>query len=211
MENFSRIFPKSSNEHQWQIWGLVNHALQDLSGCMLIVVDDAAKESKRLANQCTPIEPTPLTHELLTRIRCIDGGVLLDYTGLCYAIGVILDGDVNSRCPPSRGSRYNSAMRYVYGQIKRTAGRLAVTISDDKSVEVELEEYITHLEKADADNYREYQFWLDNHRFYINMDRCRRINEALQRKSELPYEEPVIRYIAPTFIPNGEMEEEYFK
>lgn len=222
MENFSRIFPKSSIEHQRYIWCLVSYAFQDLSGCMLMIVDDIENESKRLANQSTPIEPTLLTQELLTRVRRIDGSILLDYTGMCYAIGVILDGEVNSRCTPSRGSRFNSAMRYVYGQIKRTAGRLAIIISDDKSVEVEpflhpriseteLEEYITGLEEADADNYREYQRWLDNHRFYINEDRCKRINNALIRIEELPYEDTSFRYIESEFVPNEEMENEYFK
>ncbi|OYQ77024.1 hypothetical protein B9T12_09720 [Wohlfahrtiimonas chitiniclastica] len=222
IDNFVRIFPDSTYENQQHIWDLVNYALCDLSGCMLVIVDDAENEAKRLAKQSTPIEPILLTKELLTRVRRIDGSILLDYTGMCYAIGVILDGDVNLKCSPARGSRYNSAMRYVYGKVKRQIGRLAVIISDDKSVEIEpllhpkvsereLDAYITQLEGADADNYWEFQNWLDKRRFYINENRCERINKALKRIDELPYEDCSIRFIATNFIPDPEMDDEYFK
>lgn len=221
IENFSRIFPQSTQENQQHIWNLANHALHDLSGCMLIIVDNAEKESKRLAHQSTPIEPTMLTQDLLTRVRRIDGGILLDYTGCCYSIGVILDGDINSKCTPSRGSRYNSAIRYVYGPQKRIMGRMAIIISDDKSVDIEpllnpkilekeLDEYILKLEEATSENYRDYQSWLDKRRFYINKSRCQIINLALERIRNLPHEDMSVRYIVPDFTPNEEMDDEYF-
>lgn len=220
VENFSRVFPQSTQHNQKYIWELVSHAFQELSGCMLIIVTDAEKESRRLASQSTPIVPTMLTQDLLTRVRRIDGGILLDYTGVCYSIGVILDGDINFKCTPSRGSRYNSAMRYVYGPKKRKVEKMAIVISDDKTVEVEpllkpkisegeLEGYILKLEMATSDDYMEYQLWLDKHRFYINKCRCRRINLALERIRNLPYEDMAIRYIVPEFISNDEMEDEY--
>lgn len=222
IDNFVRIFPNSTYENQQHIWDLVNYALCDLSGCMLVIVDDAENEAKRLAKQSTPIEPILLTKELLTRVRRIDGSILLDYTGMCYAIGVILDGDVNLKCSPARGSRYNSAMRYVYGKVKRQIGRLAIIISDDKSVEVEpllrpkisekeLDIYINRLEGANADNYWEFKNWLDKRRFYINKNRCERINKALIRLNELPLDDFSIRVIEANFTPDPEMEKEYFK
>lgn len=222
IENFARIFPSSTKEHQLYIWDLVNSALYDLSGCMLVIVNDAEDEAKRLAKQSTPIKPVKLTKELLSRVRQIDGSILLDYTGMCYAIGVILDGDINSKCSPSRGSRYNSAMRYVYGDTKRHPGRLTIIISDDKSVEVEpllhlrisekeLEKNIIQLECADSDNYFEPLNWLKKHRFYINESRCNRINKALIRIDQLPIEDFSIKFINANFTPDPEMNDEYFK
>lgn len=222
IENFARIFPNSTKENQQYIWDLVNSALCDLSGCMLVIVNNAENEAKRLAKQSTPIKPVQLTKELLSRVRQIDGSILLDYTGMCYAIGVILDGDINSKCSPSRGSRYNSAMRYVYGDTKRHPGRLTIIISDDKSVEVEpllhprisekeLEKNIIQLECADSDNYFEPLNWLKKHRFYINESRCNRINKALTRIDQLPIEDFSIRFIEANFISNPEMDDEYFK
>ncbi|MBL1822865.1 hypothetical protein ELE64_33570, partial [Klebsiella pneumoniae] len=63
----------------------------------------------------------------------IDGTILLDPAGLCHAIGIILDGEATDECTPSRGSRYNSGVRYV-----QTSGtrRLAIVVSDDRTVDI---------------------------------------------------------------------------
>ena len=59
--------------------------------------------------------------------------VLLDPQGACHAVGVILDGTARSDCTPSRGSRDNSAIRYVGST---DTPRLAVVVSDDGTVDV---------------------------------------------------------------------------
>lgn len=61
----------------------------------------------------------------------IDGAVLACPNGVCHAIGVILDGQADPGCTPARGSRYNSALRYVVGK-----PRLAVVVSEDRTVDV---------------------------------------------------------------------------
>jgi hypothetical protein len=117
-----------------RIWSVVRRAPAQRYGALIVVAEGAREEALRLANQGAAVEPTFLDGETADRVMQIDGAVLLDPTGLCHAVGVILDGtatpDVGS---PARGARYNSAARYV-----RTAGRpaIAVVVSEDGTVDV---------------------------------------------------------------------------
>ena len=52
--------------------------------------------AERLNNQSTRIRATNLDWSLVGNVTSIDGVVLLDIAGTCYAIGVILDGEVVS-------------------------------------------------------------------------------------------------------------------
>ena len=128
---------------------------------MLMISADAAGEAERLQQQATKIEPTQLEDGLLRRVTRIDGAVLVDLEGRCHAIGVILDGPVSPRCTPSRGARYNSAIRYVHG--RHEAGKkdcFAVLKSEDGMIDLvphlmppirrsELEAALTRLEAVD--------------------------------------------------------------
>jgi DNA integrity scanning protein DisA with diadenylate cyclase activity len=66
-------------------------------------------------------------------ITAIDGAVLIDPTTTCYAIGVILDGLASNKGTPSRGARYNSAIRYVE-TCKYPC--LAIIVSEDGSIDL---------------------------------------------------------------------------
>ncbi|HVJ06549.1 MAG TPA: hypothetical protein VM578_12820 [Candidatus Saccharimonadales bacterium] len=103
-----------------------------------------------------------MSPELFERVSGIDGSVILDPQGLCYAIGVILDGEATADCTPSRGSRFNSATRYVRSHSRR---RLAIVCSDDRTIDIipllrpqinrgEVEKYIAELEIATLDTDR---------------------------------------------------------
>ena len=66
----------------------------------------------------------------------IDGATLINTDGICYAIGVILDGmAVQDKGYPSRGSRYNSSIRYYYSQQSKCK-LMVVIISDDGDVNI---------------------------------------------------------------------------
>ena len=111
--NYIRLFPLSSVEDSLYLWDLLQVQIKQESGSMIVVAEDAAIEAKRLSKQGTSIVPTRITETLLQSISSIDGTILLDPYGICHAFGVILDGEVNEECTPSRGSRYNSGVRYV--------------------------------------------------------------------------------------------------
>ena len=52
----------------------------------------------------------------------IDGAILADFEGRCYAFGVILDGEVITPGNPDRGSRLNSTKTYVESKVLDKTG-----------------------------------------------------------------------------------------
>ncbi|MEU8034000.1 hypothetical protein AB0C13_36285, partial [Streptomyces sp. NPDC049099] len=92
---------------------LATAASQHRHGAMLIISSAAETEAQRLAPQATQIQPFPLDPKLLDHLTNMDGGVLVDPQGRCYAIGVILDGAARENGDPARGSRLNNAIRYL--------------------------------------------------------------------------------------------------
>lgn len=215
--NYARLFPNSSEEDRSHLWGLFNVVIRQDHGSMIVVAEDAASESQRLAQQGTGVEPVRLSEELLRRVSAIDGTIILDPHGNCHAIGVILDGTANKSCTPSRGSRFNSAVRYVHSG---TARRLAIVVSDDRTVDlfpllrprisrVVLESQVTALETATLDDYHKPRNWLDSHRFYLNTEQCARANAALDRLGALPRDVGEIYILTTPFDVDPEMDETY--
>lgn len=216
--NFLRIFPDATPSNADHLWKLFETCAAMGHGSMLVVAEDAASEAARLADQGTAIQAVQMTPELLERVSGIDGSILLNPTGICHAIGVILDGEAGKDCSPARGSRFNSALRYVGSDDKR---RMAIVFSDDRTVDIvpllrpqiqkiEIGKYIEELENATTDTYHAAQNWLNDHRFYLNDRQCARINAALEKLKQMPREVGEIRYITSEFEPNPELDETYF-
>jgi len=186
-------------------------------GSMIVIAEDAAKEAERLEKQGTRIAPMPLTPALLNRASRIDGTILVAPDGACHAIGVILDGEANADCTPSRGARYNSGVRYVASDGAR---RVAIVMSEDRTLDVipllrprvsrrRIEQAISALEAADGETYHQPRNRLDDLRFYLDQSQCDRVNAALERIHELPLEEHAFRIVDPTFVPDVRMDESY--
>jgi hypothetical protein len=215
--NLARLFPTSTPEAKDRIWSIFNAAVAQPHGSMFIVAEDAAEEAERLAQQGTRIEPVDLTAELYSRVCGIDGTVILDPNGTCYAIGVILDGLAAEACTPSRGSRYNSAVRYVAPKSPR---RLAVVASDDRTVDIlpllrptisgaEVERNLQAFEAATIEDYHRPRSWLDTNRFYLSAEQCVRVNVALDRLEAQPFDAGEIRIVTSRFAPHPEFDDSY--
>src|SRR5690606_11807524 len=133
LANYARLFPLSTQDAGLNLWNLLLAQARQEHGSMIVVAEDAVSEAYRLSKQGTNIEPTRLTESLLRSVSGIDGTILLDPAGFCHAIGIILDGEATDQCTPSRGSRYNSGVRYVQASGPR---RLAIVVSDDRTVDI---------------------------------------------------------------------------
>jgi hypothetical protein len=216
--NYSRLFKTASETDCELLWSLFLAACELPYGCMIVVAEDAYDEVQRLKQQGTSIIPTLMSIELLSRVSGIDGTIILDQQGMCYAVGVILDGPAVAECTPSRGSRYNSAVRYVADASKC---RMAIVVSDDHTVDIfpilhplinrtELESNILNLEIATLDNYHKPRNWLDEHRFYLNSMQCERVNAALSRIEAMPKDVGEIHLVIGTFMPNQNLDDSYF-
>lgn len=214
--NYSRMFPQSSELDALHLWSLMKVQMQQRHGSMIVVAADVVAEADRLSGQGTCIEPVRISDALLRSASDIDGTILVDPFGNCHAIGVILDGAASDMCTPSRGSRYNSGVRYVKAGLNR---RLAIVVSDDGTVDLIptlrpsisgdlIERYIGLLEIATRENYRESRNWLDNNRFYMNKEQCNHINYALDRLDNLPHGDEIY-ILTNKFMPHSEMDESY--
>ena len=219
LDTFQRLFPKATGKDAENFISLYEAAVSQYHGSMLIIAEDAETEAGRLQDQGTRIAPTKLTPGLYSHASSIDGAIIIDPYGVCYAIGVILDGPAHSESTPSRGSRYNSGIRYVNAT---DTSRLAIVISDDGTADVvpllrpqikrsAINEAIIKLEAATKDNYHSAISWLDKHRFFLGQEQCDRINAALERIRNEPIETGEFRRIWDEFLTHPEMNDSYFE
>ena len=218
VSNYLRLFKRASEADAERAWALFEASSILQHGAMLVISEDATTEAERLKDQGTAIEPVTMTSDLLHRVSGIDGSILLDPAGQCFAIGVILDGIATTDSSPARGSRYNSALRYVGGA---PVARLAIVVSEDRTVDLvpllrpqiskhELEERIRAFEKASTDDYHADQSWLNARRFYIREPEAKRINSVLAALNALPREVGEIRYLVEPFQASSDADESYF-
>ena len=129
-----KVFKLRDGTQAERLWEVVQEAARQKRGTMVVISTEARAEAERLRTQSTllePMLPTPLLTRLVTSI---DGALLLDVDGFCHAVGVILDGKSHpNRGTPTRGARYNSAVRYVESS---TFPCLAVVVSEDGMVDI---------------------------------------------------------------------------
>ena len=155
----------------------------------------------------------------------IDGGVLVDENGVCFANGVILDGIVGYRGNSARGSRYNSAITYQeFFEFKKPT--MVIVISEDGMVDVipTLLQRISHAEilaviavleeikrsgHSNSGTFDDAMQWLQNRQFYLTLDECERINKLNDTISEAN-DGQHMRIIYPHFAPNPDMNDSYY-
>jgi hypothetical protein len=222
VSNLRRVIPEVSESGSKDIWELVDTASRQGHGTLVVIGAGAAQESERLRKQATRIKPVPLTEELVAQVSRIDGAILVDPTACCHAVGVILDGVATEEGTAARGARYNSAIRY-----RRAAkfATVAVVISEDGQIDVSpmlrpqiskatVESTVTSLEalvdKPDLDRILKASNWLDDHRFYLSPDQCRRANAAMKPLEQFVMSNGWIWINYPPFTPHPEMDDSYF-
>jgi hypothetical protein len=107
----SAVMPSSAYEELLR--QIVKRAESAPHGTTIVMTHYAAAETLRLQREGTPVVPVHPSTEMAGALMSIDGALMLDFDGQCHAAGVILDGSATTRGDPSRGSRYNSAVRYL--------------------------------------------------------------------------------------------------
>jgi len=135
-EKAARVFGGLRPGDAEELWRVVSTAIRQSHGTLIVITPAAETEAQRLRHQGTAIAPLRLTNEMITRVTSIDGALLIDRSGICHAIGVILDGLASPKGTPSRGARFNSAIRYVESAKSANTEVLAIVVSEDGSVDV---------------------------------------------------------------------------
>ncbi|KAB0443977.1 diadenylate cyclase [Lysinibacillus fusiformis] len=137
--DFAIQFEKTFQSTEYQnVWKFIESAKNQPHGTMVVVTKDAENEAKRLCKQSFLINKIgEIQDSIVNGITAIDGAILLDDTGICYAIGVILDGVANNKIGTvSRGARYNSALRYLNYCKEENILCLIVIVSEDKYIDI---------------------------------------------------------------------------
>jgi hypothetical protein len=131
-DHIIRLFNVDEEETLTILVESVEAAVEQRHGTMLVITSKAETEAKRLRAQSTVIEPISVSGDIISHISSVDGAILISPNGIIHAFGVILDGVVSENGDPSRGARFNSAIRYVDG--KKANDRtncLALIVSED--------------------------------------------------------------------------------
>jgi hypothetical protein len=205
------------------IWQLVEAAMSAAHGTMLVISNAAAAEARRLASQATLIDPLPIDSYLMRRIVGIDGAVLIDRTGICHAIGVILDGVASDRGDPARGARFNSALRYLEG---RPADTIIIIVSEDGGVNLVPSlrprisrsriaaalDYLRSVAGPDADREAFNRAWeeVEGLTFYLDQAQCDEANALRDALEEKSLADGHIKIIFTRLAPSEEMSDEYY-
>jgi hypothetical protein len=221
--DLSRIFKGLKGDCVQRLASLALEACNQRHGALLVITPEAEKEAQRLEKQCTRIEPLVPSPTLIGSLSAIDGAVLLSPECVCYAIGVILDGQATPFGDPSRGARYNSSLRYV----AERNNCVAIIISEDGTAEwipnllprinrkdlddmrSELKRLLEHPEELTKG--RKAINWLDDHRFYLPPDLCELANKFVSMHKKKVLDEGLIAIEYRPFEPNPGMNDEYLQ
>lgn len=228
LSDAKRIFKSINSEHLNYLFHLAIVVTNQQKGALLIINSNANMEAKRLSNQCFTLVPEKLSPELLLKLTEIDGGVMIDPTGLVYAHGVILDGIVGKQGDSARGSRYNSAITY-YESNNKNSQIMIVVVSEDGTVDIipslrqqirrsDIENTIKlfeDLSKKGGDefsvrNFNELMEWFKVRSFYLSFEDCKKINE-LRKKIESQRNDNSFRIVHEEFKPNAEMNDSFYE
>ena len=183
-------------------------------GTTLVISAEASAEAQRLSGQATLLEPAELTPELLRRYAQIDGAILIDTTGTCHAIGVILDGHAGGQGDPARGSRYNSAIRY---QASADPPTVVVVVSEDGDVSLipplrrrihrhEVRDAVARLQHAHEEDKRaevaEALNAIRSLSFYLTPEQCITVNKIGHRDEDKSLSSGAITLVFNDLTPN---------
>jgi hypothetical protein len=216
-----RVFHRIREEEERCLWNIVQAAIDQKHGTIIAMSAAAAEEASRLRTQSLTIKPVKLTADLVRRLTAIDGALLIDTEGVCYAIGVILDGMATESGDPSRGARYNSAVRYVTSRANAKIPSMCTVVSADGYVNIvpdlrpqirksEVANHVALLKTKTIDNYHKTRNWLDEHRFYLTAEQCETVNEELARIHGAPQEVGELRLELRKFVSDPLMNDSYY-
>lgn len=222
-DTVARVFGASAPDPT-PLWHLAMAAADQAHGTMLVISAAAALEAERLSAQAILIEETELPAALLSQATSIDGAVLFGPKGVCHALGVILDGVAAEEGDRARGSRFNTAVRYLAGA---TAATMIVLVSEDGMIDVlpnlrrritreALEEavdrYVRLTTAADVD--RELRAEALEHieelEFYLSAEQCELINRVEAEFQDAELAAGRIKLTRRPFAVDPVMDDSYF-
>jgi hypothetical protein len=221
-----RVFPTLNKEGVESLMGTIEAVVDSGNGALIIVSEQAESEIIRLESQSVKIEPSKLSPQTASSLSKVDGAIFLDPNGVCYGFGVILDGIASQNGKLSRGSRYNSAIRYVDTNISQFR-LLAIVLSEDGMIDWYpalmprirkglLRENLDKLLQEDAKSNIDRKIVLgamsffDENRFYLNAEICDELNRLNMKFHEELVNDGGITPIYSDFKPNLHLSDDLY-
>lgn len=211
-----------------RIRDIVQAARDTGRGTTLVISSDPENEAQRLSGEAMLIEPQFLASSIVAKLGRVDGAVLLGRDGYCHAFGVILDGQADGRGDRSRGSRFNSAVRYQKTQQRMGNQTVLVVVSVDGSVDIVpalkpkvhrdvIEEAVSSFcavcdaERIDWLMYRRARAAVEKLEFYLSEEQCERLNACSARLADRERSNRTVAAMSRRpFRPDIEMDDSYF-
>jgi hypothetical protein len=208
-----------------QLMYLAAAASRNRHGAMLVISGDAAAEASRLAPQASKTMAAPLAPQAMEQLTNMDGGVLIDPQGHCHAIGVILDGTAAGNGDPSRGSRYNNAVRYL---ASNPPPAVVLCCSSDGDITIlpalkprrkqtDIETLVLQYETTSAPRPPRQQaistaeHRIEDVRFYLSAGQCARINDARAKLNAWREANGEMQHLVPELAPDPGMNDSYWQ
>lgn len=218
-----RVFGQVEGRDATRLWDVAEACSKQAHGTMVVVHPDAEHERERLMPQAYAIRPAHLAGRALQAATSIDGAVLVSADGRCHAVGVILDGEATGTGDASRGSRYNSAIRYLAGAGK---GSMVIIVSEDGKIDllprlmkrirrIHVERVVRRLVEASGDDtdfetFARLDRYAQGLEFYFDQAQCDAVNEARERVEERQWTEEGMRVQTVPISPDPAMDQSYF-
>ena len=228
-DKIKRIFSISNVSILNNYYEIISRAIDDRRGAILIFSNNAKNETERLKLDEIKVSSFDVTCDNISLLTKIDGAVLMDSTCRCYAFGVILDGESTIKSDISRGSRYNSSLRYYIKESNNTEIMIVVP-SDDQTIDIIpslhslisknfLQEKVNEILNMDINDNTINEFnkryrKIEEVKFYLNQDMCNTLNPVIEKanmvKEKQYADRCVIRILYDSFETNPEMNEAYY-
>ena len=207
-----------------RIWRVIGCALAAGRGMTIVVSRDPKSELERLTPEALAIQPEFLGPDTIAQLGGIDGATLLGPDARCHAFGVILDGIADGSGDPSRGARFNSALRY---QRSASVGAVVIVISDDGAVDLiprlmprvfrhDVEMAVNAFCDAsaqantDAEEWSQLNSQVEAFSFYLSAEECERVNSAYELEMERRLSVNGLRINRTPLSPHPDMDETFF-
>ena len=220
----SRILGPVARTH---IRAVVKAARDAGRGMTLVISSEPEEEAQRLAAEAMVIEPQLLAPDAIAKLGRVDGAVLLGIDAKCHAFGVILDGEADGRGDRSRGSRFNSAVRYQKTQQKMGNQTVLIVLSVDGSVDIVpslkpridgcvVEQAVSAFcsvcdsDRMDWRQYHRARSAVEKVEFYLNDEQCERLNASNRRVQYSGRSRRIQSALNHQFQPEVEMNDSYF-
>lgn len=147
-EDYKEIIKSITGANMEKLREIIDLLKKETHGTSIVFLESKAlrDEVKRFykMNRCVKLSDEGVElQDYLKKMRgltAIDGALLADFSGKCYAIGVILDGEIVIEGNVSRGARHNSVANYVQVAGKKYGKENVVgaVVSEDGGVKIKV-------------------------------------------------------------------------